>query len=210
MRKRIASRIATVALGLVAVAGVTIGSAAAETGPDGFPILNASASDNEIHTCEQVGSADQYGNRAVVCVDLLDGIVDWAGEPYTASSATVEVICQNSSGAEVQCANAEVGLGIYDPQGDSYYQTGTCGHAAGTCTGFASDPKRWAFHIQPVNVPVGIFTWNDTSGCSSSPTSTSDNWAVVDAAATIIELPQSDRNVSPSANFSSGHAYICF
>jgi hypothetical protein len=177
----------------LAITGISLPANAA-TGPDGFTILYASQGQGA-HKCEVVGTRDQYGNEGVVCADLFTSS-DGAGHYFVRGN--VETYCQNSANVVVQCAGMESVSWLTAGNGVSTHTpVFGCGHAAGACP-----VGRW-------NNYTDGFEYSTNSGCASNPDSLNQVWNIDWIAGTFIELPQSDKTVTPSANWSTGHYYIC-
>ncbi|HEX3513595.1 MAG TPA: hypothetical protein VHT26_06310 [Trebonia sp.] len=188
--------------GFVAALGVMAGlaitsiavPASAATGPDGFTILYASQAQGA-HKCEVVGTRDQYGNEGVVCADLWTSS-DGAGHYFVRGD--VEAYCQNSANVVVECPSIESESQLTAGNGVS---TRTpifgCGGALAACP-----VGRW-------NDYTDGFEYTTNTGCASNPDSLNQVWNVALMGGTFIELPQSDKTVTPSANWSTGHYYIC-
>jgi hypothetical protein len=204
---RITSRTAVrtglaVFMAAVAIAGTTVNASAA-TGPDGFPIIHASAG-GAAHTCTILGTDDDY-HEAIVCVDI--NTMTSGGEAFAQSE--VEAYCQTIGGTVVQCANitaegqysASGGLGAMQP----YYKF--CGHQYGSCpTGREYLTGAW----------VAASAEGD-GNCGHVLDSLAQVWSIAVGGETTIELPGSDdtytlSNTSPNdgTNESTGHYYVCW
>jgi hypothetical protein len=206
---RITSRTAVrtglaVFMAAVAIAGTTVNASAA-TGPDGFPIIHASAG-GAAHTCTILGTDDDY-HEAIVCVDI--NTMTYDGEAY--AQGQVEAYCQDKSGTIVQCANITVegeyaasgGLGALQP----YYKF--CGHQYGACPPAGDreyDTGPW----------VAASAEGDST-CGHILDSVAQVWSIAVGGETTIELPGSDdtytlSNTSPNdgTNESTGHYYVCW
>lgn len=197
MRSRM--RLTAMLAGLVFAAVGGFSTAGAATGPGGFTILHAATRDGA-HHCEIIGG-DQYGNQAIICADLLTeptlpGFTGPSDSYYVFAQA--EAMCENSSGQLVQCANIKVGAELANvPSGIISVSTAVCGHADGACP------------VGRFETYTGTEDYSNSNGCASNGNSAFDVWGIVAANATVIELPQSAKNVSLSSNFSTGHYYIC-
>lgn len=177
----------------LAISGISLPASAA-TGPDGFTILYASQG-AVAHKCEVVGTRDQYGNEGVVCADLFTSS-DGAGHYFVRGD--VETYCQNSSNVVVECASMESVSQLTAGNGVSTRSPILgCGHALGACP-----VGRW-------NTYSDDFEYSTNSGCASNPDSLNQVWNIDWMGGTFIELPHSDKTVAPSANWSTGHYYIC-
>ncbi|MFC1406106.1 MULTISPECIES: hypothetical protein [Streptacidiphilus] len=200
MFKRTSLRIVSAVAGVVIASAVQLTPASAATGVDGFTILYASVGGGA-HHCEEIGS-DQYGNQAIVCADLYtQPAQDSQGNatyPYHAW-AVAEAYCQNSSGVVVQCANITVGADLANAaQGIYATQYSVCGHSNGAC------PAAREYAVTSDEM------YSSSANCSSEPNSSFDAWGLVAAGGTtVIELPQSAKNVTLGSNYSTGHYYIC-
>jgi hypothetical protein len=177
----------------LAITGISLPANAA-TGPDGFTILYASQGQGA-HKCEVVGTRDQYGNEGVVCADLFTSS-DGAGHYFVRGN--VETYCQNSANVVVQCAGMEsVSWLTAGNSVSTHTPIFGCGHAAGACP------------VGRLNNYTDGFEYSTNSGCTSNPDSLNQVWNIDWIAGTFIELPKSDKTVTPSANWSTGHYYIC-
>lgn len=154
------------------------------------------------HVCTEVGTpgqyADQYGNTAYVCTDLMSWD-DGDGTYYAA--VRTEAWCENTHGVTEQCANIEV-------SNETAYQnsTGThvsqvltqqCGHGAyGPCPA----TTRWFYGGD--GVPDTVVT------CLAN------TWGVTvlddpsQGYYTRIELPSSGKVVTLSANLGTPHTSV--
>jgi hypothetical protein len=213
MSKRLALHLAAIgagltlcsAFGLATAAGVV--PAGAPNGADGFPILYATATQNQAHVCKVIGK-DKYGNQAIVCVNLTAiPIADEASPlPYAAVAQAV-VSCQNSSDVTVQCANITETAELADAEdGVQVTASNHCGHAWGACP------------VGALSAQTGRVDYALSNSCGDVPGSAYDAWGLVlGGGATVIELPTSDTNVTldssnanDGSNFSTGHNYICY
>jgi serine/threonine-protein kinase len=176
----------------------------------GLPILYASAGD-QAHVCAILGSAHDSDSgvdatvEGIVCADILTA-TDSGG--YT-TQGQLEVYCQTTAGADVQCADA-IALGeLSNESGGVVASTGDyqCGHSYGACATGRNYIKTGTYSYSGVS----------TSDCTSSTGAATDTWGLaVGGGDTKIELPGSDDWVSLSAsnaddggNQSTGHNYAC-
>jgi len=178
----------------LAITGISLPANAA-TGPDGFTILYA-AQGQGAHKCEVIGTRDQYGNEGVICADLFTSS-DGAGHYFVYGN--VETYCQNSANVVVKCPTMEAEDQLTAGNGVSTRSpiNGCGGNALGPCP-----VGRW-------NTYSDSFEYSTNSGCASNPDSLNQVWNIDMMSGTEIELPQSGKIVSPSANWSTGHYYIC-
>ncbi|WP_194909308.1 hypothetical protein [Catenulispora rubra] len=196
-RKRL--RTAALLTGLALTTTLGIPTVGATTGAGGITILYASEF-QRTHNCEVIGS-DQYGNQAVVCVDLVTSPM-WdtvnVFYPYYVW-AEAEAYCQTSAGVVEQCANIIVTAEVaQEPSGAAGSSAQVCGHAAGACP------------VGRLTAGTNQLSYNSSVGCSGDPNSGFDAWGIaLGGAATVIELPKSGKNVTLSSNYGSGHYYIC-
>ena len=177
---------------------------------DGLPILYASAAD-QAHKCVVIGSAYDSDSgvsttvEGVVCADILTAATSGG---YTAK-AQLELLCQTTAGADVQCADVvAVGELSNEPNGvvasTGAYQ---CGHTYGPC----ATGRNY--------VLTGTYSYSGVSmsDCTSNTGSATDTWGLaVGGGSTKIELPGSDdwvslstSNADDGANQSTGHNYVC-
>ena len=177
---------------------------------DGLPILYASAAD-QAHKCVVIGSAYDGNSgvattvQGVVCADILTAATSGG---YTAK-AQLELLCQTTAGADVQCADVvAVGELSNEPNGvvasTGAYQ---CGHTYGPC----ATGRNY--------VLTGTYSYSGVSmsDCTSNTGSATDTWGLaVGGGSTKIELPGSDdwvslstSNADDSGNQSTGHNYVC-
>jgi hypothetical protein len=175
---------------------------------DGFPILYASAG-QQAHVCTVIGSAEDSNIdetvQGVVCADLVTS----SGSGDYMALAQVELICQTTEGATVQCADAVTTAELSNVSGGVVETSGAwqCGHSYGPCATGRN-------YVKTIN-----YTYSGTSmsDCSSNAGSATDTWGLaVGDGSTKIELPGSDDWVSLSSsnaddgtNQSTGHHYIC-
>lgn len=194
-RKRIRWSILPVLVTLVvALIGMEMPASAADGG------LYA-ASNDEVHSCKVIGSADGY--QAVVCADILTGKVD--PDDYYAKGQ-IEVYCQTDSGTTVRCANIYAEGVFADAAGDRY-DSGSyaCGHSYGNCP------------AGRVVLSEGEETYFYTAQCGRAGFQQTEVWTVVYGGNTQIELPGSDKTIELDAsngndgiNYSSGHYLACW
>jgi hypothetical protein len=178
------------------------------TDDDGFPILDASTS-QEAHSCTVLGSATDPSIDAtvegVVCADVLTAATS---SGYSAQ-AELELVCQTTAGADVQCADVITQGQLANAVNGVVATTGSyqCGHADGAC------PTGRSY------VKTGTFSYSGLtqSNCSDNGVSTTDVWGVaLGSGDTQIELPGSDKwvtlssaNENDNPNQSTGHQYVC-
>jgi hypothetical protein len=189
MRKRLIGnwRPKRLTAGLAVVFALLIGG-----GVMAAPAMAATTTTVE-HVCEQIGSPDRYGNIGIICSDLLK--VDNGNGTYTAEAQT-EGVCENSHGAEEQCANVTLyNQAYFEADNTIFYGTegyAVCGHQNGNCP---APPTR--------------FTLTNTGGVpGNGATCIANAWAVTIADGTSIVLPGSGTPVYPSGNFGTPHASI--
>lgn len=212
MKMRWPVRLAAVVLSLIAgsTLGLTPANAGSVTGVGGIPILYAvpqNGTANQAHVCKVIGK-DKYGNQAVVCVNLTVVVVGGSGSalPYGVTAQAV-LSCENSSNVKVQCANIGERVELADAaQGVDLTENNICGHTNGACS------------VTGLSAQTGTMDYTSiTPACESDPNSVYDNWAVIVGGVTVIELPESDQNITldsgnanDGSNFSSGHNYACY
>lgn len=183
-------------------------NAGSGNGASNLPILYAIApSENQAHSCKVIGK-DQYGNQAVVCVNLTVIIVGGPGAalPYGVNAQAV-LLCENSSNVKVQCANISERVEMADAQnGVDVTQNNICGHAYGACPVTGLSAQTATMDYTSIN-----------SQCASDPSSVYDVWAFAVGGVTVIELPGSGQNVTlnsgnanDGSNYSTGHYYACY
>jgi hypothetical protein len=183
---------------------VCITSAAnAATGAGGIPILDALYG-NQAHRCNVIGS-DQYGNKGVVCADIFT--TDDSTWAY--GTAAIELICENSAGAVVQCAGAETTGEFADIDGTtSNYYSYTCGHPWGgpACAGGRNVVDGPSWQLDRIGWSCGTYVGE-----------TSHVWSIALGYLTQIRLPESGKvveletgNANDGYNESSGHNYVCY
>ncbi|MEY9859295.1 hypothetical protein ABH935_004923 [Catenulispora sp. GAS73] len=173
-----------------------------------LPILYAiTPSQNQAHSCKVIGK-DQYGNQAVVCVNLtviIDG-GPGAALPYGVNAQAI-LLCENSSNVKVQCANISERVQMADAQnGIDVTQNNICGHAYGACP------------VTGLSAQTGTMDYTSIdSQCASDPSSVYDVWAFAVGGVTVIELPGSGKNVplnsanaNDGSNYSTGHYFACY
>jgi serine/threonine-protein kinase len=185
-------------------------SSTAVTDDGGLPILYASSGD-QAHKCAIIGSAYDANSgvgttvEGIVCADVLTATESGG---YTAR-AQLEVYCQTTGGADVQCADAiAVGELANEPNGvvasTGAYQ---CGHSYGPCATGRNYIETGTYSYSGVSM----------SSCSSDTRTATDSWGLaVGGGSTKIELPGSDdwvsltsSNADDGSNQSTGHNYIC-
>jgi hypothetical protein len=178
------------------------------TDDDGFPILDASTS-QEAHSCTILGSATDPSIDAtvegVVCADVLTAATS---SGYSAQGE-LELVCQTIAGADVQCADVITQGQLANAVNGVVATTGSyqCGHADGAC------PTGRSY------VKTGTFSYSGLtqSNCSDNGVSTTDVWGLaLGGGDTQIELPGSDKwvtlssaNENDNPNQSTGHQYVC-
>jgi serine/threonine protein kinase len=176
----------------------------------GLPILDASAGD-QAHKCAIIGSAYDSDSgvaatvEGIVCADILTASTS---SGYTAQ-AQLEVYCQTTAGADVQCADAIADGELSNEPGGVVATTGAyqCGHSYGACATGRNYIKTGTYSYSGVTM----------SDCSSSTGAATDTWGLaVGGGDTKIELPGSDdwvslstSNADDGANQSTGHNYVC-
>ena len=174
---------------------------------DGFPILYASTG-QEAHECTIIGSAEDSNIgetvQGVVCADIVTS----SGSGGYDALAQIELICQTTEGATVQCADAITTAELSNASGGVVETSGAwqCGHSYGPCA-------TGRDYVKTIN-----YTYADSmSDCTTNPGADTDTWALaVGSGSTEIELPGSDdwvslssANADDGANQSTGHHYIC-
>jgi serine/threonine protein kinase, bacterial len=176
----------------------------------GLPILYASAAD-QAHKCVVIGSAydSDSGVKAtvegVVCADILTAATSGG---YTAK-AQLELLCQTTAGADVQCADVIAEGELSNEPGGVVASTGAyqCGHTYGACATGRNYIQTGTYSYSGVSM----------SDCSSNTGAATDTWGLaVGGGDTKIELPGSDdwvslstSNADDGANQSTGHNYVC-
>ena len=176
----------------------------AMTDADGLPILYASAG-QQAHVCTVIGSAEDSNIGAIVQGVVCADIVTSAGSK---ALAQIELICQTTEGATVQCADAVTTAELATEPGGVVETSGAwqCGHTYGPCATGRNYDKTINY-----SYPASM------SECSSNTGSATDTWGLaVGGGSTKIELPGSDDWVSLSSsnaddggNQSTGHHYVC-
>jgi serine/threonine protein kinase len=195
-------------------------SASASSGPstsstgvsdaDGLPILYASAGD-QAHKCVVIGSAYDADSgvsttvEGVVCADVLTAATSGG---YTAK-AQLELLCQTTAGADVQCADVIAEGELSNEPGGVVASTGAyqCGHTYGACATGRNYIQTSTYSYSGVSM----------SDCSSNTGAATDTWGLaVGGGSTKIQLPGSDdwvslstSNADDGANQSTGHNYVC-
>jgi hypothetical protein len=183
-------------------------SSTAVTDADGLPILYASTG-QEAHVCNVIGSASDSNIdetvEGIVCADILTS-ADSGG--YVAQGQ-LELYCQTSAGADVQCADVIAQGELANAVGGVVETTGSyqCGHSYGNCATGRNYVKTGTYSYSGISM----------STCSSNAGSTTDAWGLaVGGGDTKIELPGSDEwvslssaNANDGSNQSTGHNYIC-
>jgi hypothetical protein len=179
--------------GLVAVFALLIGSIAMTTPAMAYTV------DTIQHSCEQIGTADKYGNTAVICTDLLG--YDYGNGTWQIGART-EAICEDANDDVVQCANATVVnesvFSASNGPNDSVYFYDACGHTSPAC-------------------PAGrFFVVNDNYLPNPGPvTCIANAWAVTNQEngpggllITSIQLPTSGKTIDLPADFATPHASV--
>lgn len=177
---------------------------------DGLPILYASAGD-QAHKCVVIGSAYDADSgvgttvEGVVCADVLTAATSGG---YTAK-AQLELLCQTTAGADVQCADVIAEGELSNEPGGVVASTGAyqCGHTYGACATGRNYIQTGTYSYSGVSM----------SDCSSNTGAATDTWGLaVGGGSTKIELPGSDdwvslstSNADDGANQSTGHNYVC-
>lgn len=154
------------------------------------------------HVCERIGTADIYGNVAVICSDLMD--TNYGDGTHWAEVRT-EALCQNSSGTVVQCANITVvNESAYSDSGGTEitpFLEQICGHAYPSC-------------------PSGRYyvTGNSAPNTPSPATCIANVWGVTldsdpdNGDPTAIQLPESDKiidlSVTSPNNYGTPHTSV--
>jgi hypothetical protein len=177
------------------------------TDADGLPILYASAG-QQAHVCTVIGSAEDSNIdetvEGVVCADIVTS----SGSGGYSALAQIELICQTTEGATVQCADAITTAELSDEPGGVVETSGAwqCGHTYGPCATGRN-------YVKTIN-----YSYSDTSmsACSANTGAATDTWGLaVGGGDTKIELPGSDdwvslssANADDGANQSTGHYYI--
>jgi hypothetical protein len=177
---------------------------------DGLPILYASA-DDQAHKCVVIGSAYDADSgvsttvEGVVCADVLTAATSGG---YTAQTQ-LELLCQTTAGADVQCADVMAQGELSNEAGGVVASTGDyqCGHTYGAC----ATGRNY--------VKTGTYSYSgfSKSNCTSNTSAATDTWGLaLGGGVTKIELPGSDDWVSLSTsnsddggNQSTGHNYAC-
>jgi len=183
------------AVPLMAVAALLGGimPASAATGPDGFTILYADSA-NIVHQCGVIGE-DQYGEQAVVCVDI-NTYGDSSG--YYATGA-VEAYCQDGNPeTTVACQ------GIYI---DGLLANGDSGPTTNTykCYGNCGGGRAILY----------VATYSYTGGHDCTSSSGHDVWAEALGDTEVDINGASDNTVSDSSfandngTHSTGHFWVC-
>jgi serine/threonine-protein kinase len=185
-------------------------SSAGMADADGLPILYASSA-QEAHKCVVIGSAYDGDSgvaatvQGVVCADVLTAATSGG---YTAR-AQLELLCQTTAGADVQCADVIAEGELSNEPGGVVASTGAyqCGHTYGAC----ATGRNY--------VLTGTYSYSGVSmsDCSSNTGAATDTWGLaVGGGDTKIELPGSDdwvslssSNADDGANQSTGHNYVC-
>lgn len=177
------------------------------TDADGLPILYASTG-QQAHVCTVIGSAEDSNIgetvQGVVCADIVTS----SGSGGYSALAQIELICQTTEGATVQCADAITTAELADETGGVVETSGVwqCGHSYGPCA-------TGRDYVKTIN-----YTYSASmSNCSSSTGAATDTWGLaVGGGSTKIELPGSDdwvtlssANADDGSNQSTGHHYIC-
>ena len=176
----------------------------------GLPILYASAGD-QAHKCVVIGSAYDADSgvsttvEGVVCADVLTAATSGG---YTAK-AQLELLCQTTAGADVQCADVIAEGELSNEPGGVVASTGAyqCGHTYGAC----------ATGRNYVQTGTYSYSGESMSDCSSNTGAATDTWGLaVGGGDTKIELPGSDdwvslstSNADDGGNQSTGHNYVC-
>ncbi len=176
----------------------------------GLPILYASAGD-QAHKCVVIGSAYDADSgvkttvQGVVCADVLTAATSGG---YTAK-AQLELLCQTTAGADVQCADVIAEGELSNEPGGVVASTGAyqCGHTYGACATGRNYIQTGTYSYSGVSM----------SACSSNTGAATDTWGLaVGGGDTKIELPGSDdwvslstSNADDGANQSTGHNYVC-
>jgi serine/threonine protein kinase len=183
-------------------------SSAPVTDADGLPVLHASA-DQMAHECVVIGSAYDSNTggtvEGVVCADILTS----SASGHYVAQGQLELICQTTAGADVQCADAIADGELSNEADGVVASTGAyqCGHSYGACSAGRNYVKTGSYSYSGIS----------DSDCSSNTSSATDAWALaVGNGSTKIELPGSDdwvslssSNADDGANQSTGHHYIC-
>ncbi|GAA5190722.1 hypothetical protein GCM10023322_46550 [Rugosimonospora acidiphila] len=195
-KRRILRGALTVLIAAAGVLSATAGTANADNGADGFPILHAVKGD-QVHKCNVVGPANNY--EAVVCIDLVTSI---SGGVYHVS-AREEAMCESYTNQLVACdkindsTTLETGAGATStygtscngdcPAGRLYDSTRTWDYTvAGAAYGSCSNRVNTSYQVWGVG-------WGDTE--IVSPTG--------------VVFHVSDGYANDGANMSTGHYFIC-
>lgn len=192
------------------VSGAPSPSSTGMADADGLPILYASAGD-QAHKCVVIGSAYDADSgvgttvEGVVCADVLTAATSGG---YTAK-AQLELLCQTTAGADVQCADVIAEGELSNEPGGVVASTGAyqCGHTYGACATGRNYIQTGTYSYSGVSM----------SDCSSNTGAATDTWGLaVGGGSTKIELPGSDdwvslstSNADDGANQSTGHNYVC-
>lgn len=179
---------------LLAFAAVAAGPALtawAETGVDGFTILDAYAG-NTVHKCDVFGASGNY--QAVVCVDIATGPVGDTVSNYDAKG-TMELYCQTTAGVTVKC-DSMIAEGVFAQGGGLRDDQGQY-----ICNGNCPSGRESLYE--------GEYSWSTSGLGSDCDLSLVDSvWMVAYGGTSWVELPNGAYEYL-SGNWSSGHYLVC-
>jgi hypothetical protein len=179
---------------LLAFAAIAAGpalTARAETGVDGFTILDAYAG-NMVHRCGVFGASGDY--QAVVCVDINTGPAGDTVYNYDAKG-TMELYCQTTGGVTVRCPSM-IAEGVFADGGGDRDDVGEY-----VCNGNCPSGREY--------LTEGTYTWSTSGLGSDCDVSLVDSvWMVAYGGTSWVELPNGAYEYLGS-NWSTGHYLIC-
>jgi serine/threonine protein kinase, bacterial len=177
------------------------------TDAGGLPILYA-GSGKEAHECTIIGSAEDSNIGGIVEGLVCADIATSTGSGGYMALGQIEIYCQTTEGATIQCADAITTAELVNASAGVVETSGSwqCGHSYGPCATGRNYVK----------------TIDDTysasmSDCSANVSDDTDAWGLaVGGGSTEIQLPGSDdwvsltsSNANDGGSQSSGHFYIC-
>lgn len=142
--------------------------------------------------CKQIGTADSYGNTAIICTDLQQQSYYNSSDQFIGYDVVprTEAFCENSATTVVPCSNITVAneaAGALSGVGPAFSQA--CGHSNPDCPAGRYFVVGYTLDGQP----------DDCVG---------EVWAVTLAAGTSIQLPSSDKIIDLPANYGTPHATV--